>query len=75
MACRQVIAAALAAHIRATGDDTPPHPDSSIRAVQHGRAIPGSTSGEQLATMLAWKNAAWAELTPGSGRVGARCRC
>jgi uncharacterized protein len=63
-ACRwNVIATALTAHTRATGGDSPPHPDTSTWAEQYGRTIPGSTSGEQLTTIRAWKNAAWADLT------------
>ncbi|HXL94786.1 MAG TPA: ATP-binding protein [Streptosporangiaceae bacterium] len=64
-ACRwNVISTALAAHARDTGDHAPPHPDTSIWAEDYGRTIPGSSSGEQLATIRAWKNSAWAELTP-----------
>ena len=64
-ACRwNVIATALTAYTRDSGNDAPPHPDTSTWAGQYGRTVPGSTSGEQLTTIRAWKNAAWAELTP-----------
>jgi len=54
----------LAAHVRTAGEDAPPHPGTSTWAAQYGRAIPGATCGEQFAAVRAWKNAAWAQVTP-----------
>ncbi|MBV9448914.1 MAG: hypothetical protein JO345_23755 [Streptosporangiaceae bacterium] len=61
--------AALAARVRAAGPDASPHPDSGAWTERYGRAIPGSTCGEQFSAARAWKAAAWAQLTPAHRRV------
>jgi len=58
------VMATLASHVRAAGSGAPPHPGTSTWAGQYGRTIPGATCGQQLAAVRAWKNAAWAQITP-----------
>jgi DNA helicase HerA-like ATPase len=59
----------LEAHTTAAGTSAPPHPDTATWAAQYGRAIPGSTCGEQLAAVRAWNDTAWTKTTPASRRA------
>ena len=56
-------------HVRAAGPDSPPHPDTSTWAGHYGQLVPGATSGEQLATARASRDAAWTELTTAQRRA------
>ena len=69
-ACRwNLLVSALETRVQEAGPDAPPHPGTSVWDGQYGRQIPGSTSGEQLATARSWKQAAWAQADPALRRT------
>jgi hypothetical protein len=61
--CRHnILAAVLDTYVTTAGPHAPPHPGT-------GTPVPGDTSGQQLATVRAWKKTAWAKTPPAQRRT------